>query len=304
MIKATKKAIAILLAAILIFSLGTGCSKKNNDNSNETGTSLVTLKKNDKNGAKVPNILGTDIDSAKQVLTALGLIPIVIEEYSEYSEGKVFSTIPKADTVIEKGSPVTVKLSKGYDYIGCDSFTGRLSCTDDYRYGSWNTGNAEINGGVLRLTLYIIDFEELIKATGELKSKSEFLNNSVTASTDKDMNQSVPVNFKYEKRETSRVSEFSGFNTLKSKVDITVEIPLEQLNTKMPSNIYLRVPFTYANEDHSFLFSLSFLWRINEDGPVTEKVTDKIQIDDEGNSFCIDSEGNYYDMNPIPEDFQ
>lgn len=62
----------------------------------------------------VPALVGTDIDSAKSILTSKGLIPIIKnEENSEYNEGIVFNVDPAVGSSVEPDSTVTLYVSIG-----------------------------------------------------------------------------------------------------------------------------------------------------------------------------------------------
>jgi eukaryotic-like serine/threonine-protein kinase len=62
----------------------------------------------------VPELAGTTVDEARQQLEALQLEVAVVEEYSSsVDRGRVIATDPGADASVDRGEPVTVRVSQG-----------------------------------------------------------------------------------------------------------------------------------------------------------------------------------------------
>lgn len=62
----------------------------------------------------VPDLTGTDGESAKMILVNNGLVPVIAEEYSNYMQtGLVTRTEPVGFTEVERGTRVTVYISRG-----------------------------------------------------------------------------------------------------------------------------------------------------------------------------------------------
>jgi eukaryotic-like serine/threonine-protein kinase len=70
-------------------------------------------------------VTGLARDSAEQLLTDAGLEPAIVETESEKPEGDVISQNPAAGTEVDKGSRVTVTVSKGIPMVSVPDVTGR-----------------------------------------------------------------------------------------------------------------------------------------------------------------------------------
>lgn len=67
---------------------------------------------------KVPSVVGQAQAQAKATLEAVGLVVSVVEEFSDtVAKGTVISQDPSANVVLEAGSTVTIKVSKGPEII-------------------------------------------------------------------------------------------------------------------------------------------------------------------------------------------
>jgi eukaryotic-like serine/threonine-protein kinase len=74
---------------------------------------------------KVPDVTGLARDSAEQLLTDAGLEPAIEETESEKPEDEVIAQNPAAGTEVEKGSRVTVTVSKGIPTVSVPDVEGR-----------------------------------------------------------------------------------------------------------------------------------------------------------------------------------
>ena len=82
----------------------------------------------------MPDLTGTDADSAKTILVNCGLVPVMAEEFSDYLEqGLVTRSEPIAFAEVEPGSRVTVSVSRGLSQIKASNFRyNRLNKADNY----------------------------------------------------------------------------------------------------------------------------------------------------------------------------
>ena len=74
---------------------------------------------------KVPDVTGLARDSAEQLLTDAGLEPAVEETESEQPEDEVISQNPAAGIEVDKGSRVTITVSKGIPTVSVPDVHGR-----------------------------------------------------------------------------------------------------------------------------------------------------------------------------------
>lgn len=86
-------------------------------NSYEDNKDSETIALNTETKVKVPNVVGSDVDSAKQILINKSLIPVVTSEYSEFEdEGNVIRTEPSGGTEVAPESRITIVKSAGSQY--------------------------------------------------------------------------------------------------------------------------------------------------------------------------------------------
>ncbi len=98
--KQKKRLIPLAVCVLLVILCFCGCASSNAE-------PTVT-------GVTIPNLAGTDVESAKTILAGKGLIPIVAKEESEsYEEGIVIRTEPAAGETAEVDASVTIVVSSG-----------------------------------------------------------------------------------------------------------------------------------------------------------------------------------------------
>ena len=108
-----KKPILLFLSTLLIIQLCSGCGVK------EHNPTLIESTAPAQTDAvvRVPDLIGVDESSAKQILLSKGLIPVVEYEHnSSVREGDVIRISPDANLEIEKDSRVTLYVSLGTSY--------------------------------------------------------------------------------------------------------------------------------------------------------------------------------------------
>ncbi len=118
----------------------------------------VEIQISEENTIVVPEITGTDVETAKNILTSLGVIPKVSECYStKYTLGLVDSSMPRPGESVAKGSAVEVFVSKGYKRMIDNTATASMHCDaglfaiKDY----FELGKVEINEGVFTADISI-----------------------------------------------------------------------------------------------------------------------------------------------------
>ncbi|MDO4846497.1 MAG: PASTA domain-containing protein [Clostridiaceae bacterium] len=171
--KGSKTPLLIVLIVLLVLAVaaailfGTGMIKLNKTVSSEAeSTSTVeisTVKGNDTNAVVIPDLVGTDTETAKQLLISLGLVPKVTEQYGTQLKGLVEFSEPAAGNSVEKGSTVNVYSSLGYFLMYARGATGTLGATDvasTFERGSWHLDSVTCNYGMLTVEFTVNQFEE------------------------------------------------------------------------------------------------------------------------------------------------
>lgn len=71
----------------------------------------------------VPDLTGTDAESAKMLLVNCGLVPVIADEFSDYiAQGLVTRSEPSAFTEVSRGTRVTVYVSRGQSSMRASNF--------------------------------------------------------------------------------------------------------------------------------------------------------------------------------------
>lgn len=195
-------------------------------------------------GTKVPDVSGSEVETAKTVLAALGFVPIVVEKVSESVEaGLVIESFPGAGESLPPGSKVEVTISSGPKRI-----------TSKSAYASWNVGAGEdwlydddyIEDGTLYIIFSNVKFEAKVKWWDPNKSGSGFGSASVTDTFDK----TVPLEIEWQ-----RQSNANGEAQL-----ITLKVPVDDLDVQKPTTMFLRL-FAEVNGAYDEIgVNLSFSW--------------------------------------------
>lgn len=217
-----KRIIAIVLCLVLIFSFAS------------CGKDLVTI----------PNIMGVDEASAKNVLSSNGLIPVVEYVYNDnVDEGCVTETAPVMGEQVEKNTQVKIYVSKGSSYI--KSKDSRISWYNIsfYEDDDWEFNNPYISEETLYIECYKVTFGEAITWNDRYKEGKIIGEASINDTFDK----TVPVTAHYEKQEW-KANESQSF---------TLEIPLSDLNENRPTTMYVRL-FAYNSNNDFININISF----------------------------------------------
>lgn len=260
-----KKAIAIFLMLTMILCAFSGCSpKESNGEDNYSKEEQSTLKENDENGVKIPEILGTDIESAKTIVLNMGLVPIVEEDFSEgYAKGYVMGCSPETGKTVEKGTSVTITVSKGRWSVVALTANGTFNSAHEniILMDGWNVTYAEISNvdNTLSVTLQInglalqgnYGYVWLISESG----------NDAFASLSSDF--TVASRASYENTITpyinTSISKNATYDAYQQTVNLT--IPLDVFNVDLPTTVWIKIPtFNHLGDERPILFKLNFTW--------------------------------------------
>lgn len=264
-----KKFIIYLLVLAMLICTFSACSSKKEDKPSESVQEQQehsTLKENDKNGVKVPDIIGTDLESAKTIVLNMGLVPIVKEDFSEgFVKGEVMDCEPEVGTTLEKGSSVTITVSKGrFTYVATNiDGTLDLDGTGLTLMDGWSPVYAEIS-----------NVDNTISITLQLRGLTHITFTSerwLVSASGNDARISLSNNFAvYSKASYTNTTEAynNGYDTYRQTVIITA--PLDVFNTdELPTTVWVKFPiYEHGDVDHpkTLTFKLIFVW----DTSVTE----------------------------------
>lgn len=184
-------------------------------------------------GKSVPDVANTDEATAKSILSANSLIPSIKYIYDDtVEEGNVISTEPAALTTVSENTKITVYISKGPSYLeASDARISWYHLSD--KEDKWEFYTPYIEEGVLYIKCDNVTFGCAMTWQDSYNNGTIIGIASVTDSFDK----TIPVSAKYQKK-SWKANESQSF---------TLEIPLKDLNTSKPTDMYLRL---YTTEDN------------------------------------------------------
>ena len=196
-------------------------------------------------GTNVPDLSGSDSESAKTVIATLGLVPVLEERHSETVEaGMVVTTKPAAGESAPAGSQVSIVVSKGPKRITSEDASAGW---DDIRTdGDWNYDAPYIEDGNLFLEIFDVGFLSKVKWHDPSENGEGFGEATINDSFDK----IVPVSLVWEKQ-THNAGQ---------QQNITIEIPVSDLEEKRPTDISIRL-FAYVDGYYrDITFSITLTW--------------------------------------------
>lgn len=249
-----KKRLAAVLALLSIVSL-TACGNSEKSESvgveeSTTAATESTAPAETEPALKVPDIIGVDESSAKNVLSAMGIIPAVEYGYTNDVEtGCVYNTSPAVGAGINMGEKVKIYVSEGAEsleakngIIGWDLIEG--SDGSDW----WSFYAPTIEKGNLIVNFTDVTFgADMSWYDGSDSSGHSFGCASLSSSFDK----TVPIVLYYETKD----------NAKGTPQNFTVEVPLSSLGEEKPTNLYLYACYLDSNGlQKNVYFDLTLEW--------------------------------------------
>lgn len=190
-------------------------------------------------GNRVPNVIGVEENSAKQILIENGYSPVIVyENDNSQPAGCVVGTNPGYGSRLGNGGQVTVYVSAGKTNVSSSVLhwyhvTG--SKDDDY-----NFSNPYVQNNYLYLETEMkleTDYTVLLRGFG-------------TASINDTFDKTVPLKYEYEKATVVK-GEYQK---------ITIRIPLADLEEQRPTTIYLRLATYIAGRNENIKLELDMTW--------------------------------------------
>ena len=99
----------------------------------------------------IPDLVGTDVEAAKSLLIAQGVVPKENFVFSaSYAKGYIDSSMPSAGKVVKKGSTVELNISKAYKKSVAVNAGGEVT-NIQFDDGGWQINSVTIDSGILTL---------------------------------------------------------------------------------------------------------------------------------------------------------
>lgn len=195
---------------------------------------------------QIPDIINTDEDTAKNILSSNGLIPTIEYEYDEETEkGKVFKVVPEVSEKVKKNSKVSIYISKGPKRIESKSSYGEWTFIGSNK-DDWQFSNPYINDGVLYIDCYNVVFGTSMMWKDRYQEGKGYGEASVNDTFDK----VVPIKIDYEKQQ---------WNSFESQ-RFVLEVPLNDLGVDKPTDLYFRLAAEKNGVHKNILVNFSISW--------------------------------------------
>ena len=198
-------------------------------------------------GVKIPDLSGTDLDSAKTLVTNLGLVATVTEQYSDEVEtGLVMKTNPPAGTTVDQSSKLKIIISKGPKMI--TSKDSQISWTNVSYYGSddWNFSSPFIEDGKLKINCNDVKLAASINWREDQDNGYGYGLASITDTFDK----SIPLKLLWDRKYVS----------YGQKQDLEIVIPVTDLDVKKPTTLYLKLYGEINGDDDTVYLTFNITW--------------------------------------------
>ncbi len=183
----------------------------------------------------VPDVVGADESTAKTILTSNEVIPIVKHDYNDkFDNGIVYKMEPQENQKVEKNTKVIIYVSKGKEFIYSKDSVLSWYHVEGSNSDKWDFDNPYIEKEYL-----------MVKMMPAINTKFSFeWEEYGYASINDTFSKSVPVRF----RPISNNGEFR------------LEIPLEDLDVKKPTTLYIQLNALVNNRQANVNLELRVSW--------------------------------------------
>lgn len=192
----------------------------------------------------VPDVSKNTEEEAVETLKSNSLRPTTIESYSQnIEEGSVIVTSPKAGDKVKENEIITVYVSKGPSYIESTDSTVTWYSISSIKEDDWEFTSPYIQ-------------EEYLYIECQPKFGVEFDwpdNDYGYASTNATFTKKIPIELNYVIKHV-KVNE---------KQNIIIKIPTEELKTKKPTLVFLKLNIMNNNKKETISLNFTISWDEN-----------------------------------------
>lgn len=262
-----KKLLSLALIFCLIISL-VACGKEDDDDDDDDRSSKTYTEKVTKEVTseptevvestptptlgpvmvKLPDVSGTDFDSAKAVLINKGFLIIVEEDYSDtVKPGTVIGTNPKGETMLEENSKVVLSVSKGPRLITAKDANVSWQHIDPNKPDEWSFGAPQIFEDMLYIhccPIFGTEFTFKNSGFGVASITDSFDKKAPLTIVDGNL-KNLPENKLVKKGE---------------EIEIYLRIPLAQLDSDRPTHIACEIPIFVGNQTNNINVEFNMSW--------------------------------------------
>lgn len=196
-------------------------------------------------GIKIPELSNTDEDSAKNIISSMGLVPKVSYEYNDNVEfGNVVSV--NSDDKLHTGDKVSIVISKGPKFI--DSKNANVEWSTKTVKDIKEFYGASIEDGILYIVLKDVQFVNAVAWKDSYDQGEKFVEGFGEATVN---NTRIPIKIKSDKPKWKR----------KDTVKVDIEIPLSELGIQKPTEVEVELcALDSENKQINIELSFNILW--------------------------------------------
>lgn len=223
-----KKVVKIFMILTLLVTLS-ACTQQENANEYKT----------------VPLLENVETNDGKNVLTSMGLIPVVQENYSDtVPKGQIISTEPPYGSQVNENERIIVYVSKGPSYIESkNSVIEWFNVT--YKQDEWEFYSPYIQQD----TLYI-DCEVVFAASMKWNDPHNNGYGYGQVSVNDNFDKVVPVKIKFDNQS----------HNANEKQNITLEVPLNDLQIERPTDLYFKLSAIVNGNANDISVNFTMSW--------------------------------------------
>ena len=202
----------------------------------------------------IPDIEHTDAESAKIILAQKGIVPKFEYEYSnDHKYDTVIRTEPGIATAINKYDSVTIYICAGPLYREASNTIGwinNIDGIDDFMWASEDpdgVGTKDFKYACVKEGYFSVRISLNCNSKHDLSFYGDF----GTASLTEDFSKSVPMKVIYDSKEIDNKGGLTRFE---------LQIPLDDLGEKKPTNIYTKNDIVVNGERETFETEFTLSW--------------------------------------------
>ena len=209
-------------------------------------TTAQTQSPEDSGLITIPNFRGVSESEAKSILNGMGMHVLTREEYSKVGmrKGYVITQDIPSGTAIERNTIITLVVSKGPIKVNSQQATW---------YAWWVKGSSGDTYDFIEGSPYIYENDLYIKLKATMNSKYKHIWRGYgTASISDTFDKVVPITVEYEHEEMKKGEP----------QEITIIIPLQNLDVNRPTTISSKLEMYYGNNktEEAVRIDFTFSW--------------------------------------------
>ena len=235
-----KKIFSTCIAAVLaLCALLSGCSAVAPAVNTPIATEAPTV--------VVPDLVDVLEEDGRTILTGMGLVPKLEYIHDDtVPKGNIISCSPDCGTPVAPNSKVIVYVSKGPAVVTAASSYASWTFITNGVADDWEFYNPYVEDGHLYINCHTVTFG----TTMTWRDRYNKGHASGTVSINDSFDKTVPVEVRYTQQSVS-AGQAQSF---------TIVVPLQDLDTDKPTDLYFKIGITVGGKDTDLSFSFAITW--------------------------------------------